>query len=303
MEFRGTTLPDAVLATDIPIWPKTSGKVRDIYDVGENLLIVSSDRISAYDSILASGIPQKGRVLTQLSIFWFDFLQSVTENHLITADISAMDERLIRYANEVTGRTMLVKKAEVIPVECIVRGYLAGSGWRSYEKTGQICGIKLPEGLRQSEKLPEPIFTPTTKATEGHDEDISMEAAENAVGADVAAEIRDKSLEIYTKAAEFAASKGVIIADTKFEFGICQGKVILIDEVLTPDSSRFWPADDYEPGRSQKSYDKQYVRDWLDESGWDHSPPAPGLPDEVVVNTLAKYVEAYERITDNEFTL
>jgi len=301
LQFRGKDLPEAVIETDVPFWAKSSGKVRDIYDTGENLLIVATDRISAYDSVLGSGIPCKGRVLTGLSLFWFDFLEDVTENHLVETDLSKIDQRLPERADILEGRTMLVTKAQVIPVECVVRGYLAGSGWRSYRASREVCGISLPPGLKESDQLPEPIFTPATKAESGHDENISFERMAKTVGAETARELRDRSIAIYEKASRYARERGVIIADTKFEFGTVDGRVILIDEVLTPDSSRFWPADDYEPGRSQKSFDKQYVRDYLDESGWDHSPPAPGLPGEVVLRTLERYVEAYERLTGRTF--
>ncbi|MHC4712180.1 MAG: phosphoribosylaminoimidazolesuccinocarboxamide synthase [Planctomycetota bacterium] len=302
MEFRGKKLPEAVISTQLPFWSKSSGKVRDIYDAGERLFIVASDRISAYDFVLGSGIPLKGKVLTGLSLFWFDFLKDVAPNHLITADITSADERLTEHAELLSGRSMLVKKATVVPIECVVRGYLSGSGWRGYRKDGRVCGIELPEGMKESDKLSEPIFTPATKAAEGHDENITLDKAADIVGRDVAEEIRDKSIAVYEKAAAYALTKGIIIADTKFEFGFADGSIILIDEVLTPDSSRFWPADDYEAGRSQKSFDKQYVRDYLDASGWAHSPPVPALPDEVVVRTLEKYVEAYERVTGGEFT-
>ncbi len=302
MKFRGKELPCAVTGTDIPFWQKRSGKVRDVYDAGEHLLIVATDRISAYDSVLGSGIPLKGKVLTGLSLFWFDFLKSVTPNHLVSAEPAKARKELAPYAGTLAGRSMLVKKAKVVPVECVVRGYLSGSGWKGYAKDGEVCGIRLPKGLRESDKLPEPIFTPATKAEEGHDENISFERAADIVGKETASVLRDRSIAVYTKAADFARTKGVIIADTKFEFGVCGGEVILIDEVLTPDSSRFWPASDYEPGRGQKSYDKQYVRDYLDASGWDHQPPAPALPDEVVVRTLEKYVEAYERLSGKKFT-
>jgi phosphoribosylaminoimidazole-succinocarboxamide synthase len=302
MDFRGKPLPEAVVETSLPGLTRKSGKVRDIYDVGDGLLIVASDRISAYDSILATGIPLKGRVLTGLSLFWFDYLADVTPNHFITSDLDEIGNGTLEAGEIFAGRSMLVRKARVIPIECVVRGYIAGSGWRSYKASGEVCGIEIPGALRQSDKLGEPIFTPSTKAEEGHDENISFEETVNTVGAEVAREIRDKSLAIYKKAADYAAERGVIIADTKFEFGVCDAGIILIDEVLTPDSSRFWPADDYEPGRSQKSFDKQYVRDYLDESGWDHRPPAPPLPDEVVIGTLDKYVEAYERLSGETFT-
>jgi phosphoribosylaminoimidazole-succinocarboxamide synthase len=288
---------------EIPFWPVRRGKVRDVFDTGKHLLIVASDRISAYDSILATGIPLKGRVLTQLSLFWFEFLKSVTPTHLVTADVLSVDKRPENYAAQLAGRSMLVRKASVIPVECVVRGYLSGSGWRSYRQSGEICGHKLPNGLKESDKLPEPIFTPTTKADVGHDENITFEETVAVLGRRLAETVRDRTIEIYSKAAEYARTRGVIIADTKFEFGTVDNEVILIDEVLTPDSSRFWPADDYEPGRPQRSYDKQYVRDWLDASGWDHQPPAPGLPDDVTLKTVEKYVEAYERLTGATFSL
>jgi len=312
MRFRGKTLPPAVTETSIPFWPKRSGKVRDVYDTGEDLFIVATDRISAFDSILGTGIPAKGRLLTGLSLFWFDFLAGVMPNHLITADVAKADKRLAAkglaakglaaQAKTFAGRSMLVKKAKVIPIECVVRGYITGSGWKSYKSTGEVCGIRLPAGLRESDKLAQPLFTPSTKAESGHDENISFEETVRSVGRETATALRDKSIEIYVKAAEYALTKGVIIADTKFEFGVSDGRIILVDEVLTPDSSRFWPADDYAPGRGQKSYDKQFVRDYLDASGWDHQPPAPGLPDDVVLKTLEKYVEAYERISGQKFT-
>lgn len=301
MRFRGRQLPPAVTSTNIPFWPRRSGKVRDVYDTGENLLIVATDRISAYDSILGSGIPGKGRLLTALSLFWFEFLKDVTPNHLVTTDVVKADKRLLPFSEVAAGRSMLVKKAKVLPIECVVRGYLSGSGWKGYKESGAVCGIKLPAGLVESDKLPEPIFTPATKAETGHDENISFEQAANAIGREAAATLRDSSKAIYQKAADYAATRGIIIADTKFEFGVADEGIILIDEVLTPDSSRFWPADDYAPGRGQKSYDKQYVRDYLDEIGWDHQPPAPALPDEIVTRTLEKYVEAYERLSGEKF--
>jgi len=302
MEFRGRELPPVVTSTNIPFWPKRSGKVRDIYDTGDKLLIVATDRISAYDSVLGSGIPGKGRLLTGLSLFWFEFLEDVTPSHLVTTDVAKADKRLLPFSQVAAGRSMLVKKAEVIPVECVVRGYLSGSGWKSYRESRKVCDISLPAGLAESDKLPEPIFTPSTKAETGHDENISFDGAAGMVGRDTARVLRHRSIEIYTKAAAYALTKGIIIADTKFEFGVSDGRIILIDEVLTPDSSRFWPADDYAPGRGQKSFDKQYVRDYLDKSGWNHQPPAPALPDEVVVRTLEKYVEAYERLSGDKFT-
>jgi phosphoribosylaminoimidazole-succinocarboxamide synthase len=251
---------------------------------------------------LAGGIPGKGRLLTGLSLFWFEFLAGVTENHLVTADVAAADGRLKPYAGVLDGRSMLVRKAEVIPVECVVRGYLSGSGWKSYRASGEVCGVKLRPGLLESDRLPAAIFTPATKAEEGHDENISFERAVDIVGRQTATQLRDKSIAIYSRAADYARSKGIIIADTKFEFGVRDGRIILIDEVLTPDSSRFWPADDWQPGRAQKSFDKQFVRDYLDSSGWNHQPPAPALPEDVVANTLDRYVEAYERLSGMRFS-
>jgi phosphoribosylaminoimidazole-succinocarboxamide synthase len=278
---------DAALA-DLQL--HSSGKVREMYEVGDDLLMVASDRISAYDVVLPTPIPDKGRVLTQMSVFWFETTGHICPNHMISEDVP----------EEVEGRTLRVKRLEMYPVECVVRGYLSGSGWREYRETGAICGIQLPEGLRESDKLPEPIFTPATKAEIGdHDENVDFERAVELIGDRALMEqLRHLTLELYAHAAAHAADRGIIIADTKFEFGASPGaEVVLGDEVLTPDSSRFWPADDYEPGRSQASFDKQYVRDWLDRSGWDHTPPGPELPDDVVANTRAKYVEAYERIT------
>ncbi len=268
----------------------SSGKVREIYELGDDLLMVASDRISAYDVVLPTPIPDKGRVLTQMSVFWFETTQRICPNHLLSEDVP----------DEVAGRALRVKRLEMYPVECVARGYLSGSGWREYRETGAICGIELPDGLRESDKLPEPIFTPATKAEIGaHDENIDFDRAVELIGdRALMDELRHVTLELYEHARSHAAEHGIIIADTKFEFGASPGaEVVLADEVLTPDSSRFWPADGYEPGRSQASFDKQYVRDWLDESGWDHSPPGPELPEPVVANTRAKYVEAYERIT------
>ncbi len=268
----------------------SSGKVREMYEVDGDLLMVASDRISAYDVVLPTPIPDKGKVLTQMSVFWFETTREIVPNHYVSQDVPA----------EVAGRALRVKRLEMYPVECVARGYLSGSGWREYRETGAVCGIELPEGLRESDRLPEPIFTPATKAEIGeHDENIDFERAVELIGdRALMEELRRATLQLYAHAAEHAAARGIIIADTKFEFGSSPGaEVVLGDEVLTPDSSRFWPADDYESGRSQASFDKQYVRDWLDQSGWDHSPPGPELPDEVVANTRAKYVEAYERIS------
>jgi len=285
-----------------PLTPDSSGKVRDLYDLGDRLLLVASDRLSAFDVILDDPIPFKGEVLTKLSLFWFDLLSEVTENHLISADVTDLPERFKPHAEYLAGRFMLVKKATVFPVECIVRGYLAGSGLKEYNRAGTVCGIPLPAGLVESSRLPEPIFTPSTKAEIGdHDENVSFEVAAEIIGADAAAELRDKSLAIYSAARDHAATRGIIIADTKFEFGVIDGKVTLVDEVLTPDSSRFWPADVYEPGRSQPSFDKQFVRDWLEASGWDKTAPAPRLPADVIDATSAKYIQAYELITGHTF--
>ncbi len=273
------------------------GKVRDMYALDDSLLIVTTDRISAYDSVLGSGIPWKGQVLTHLTRFWLDYLSSLTPHHLITTDVDKMGEALAPYRDVLLGRTMLVKRADVLPVECVVRGYLAGSGWRGYQEDGTVCGVKLPEGLRESDKLPEPIFTPATKAETGHDENISFERMCEIVGEQMARRMRERSLAIYNRASDYAAERGVIICDTKFEWGLVAGELTLVDEVLTPDSSRFWPADTYEPGGPQLSYDKQFVRDWLDESGWDHQPPAPKLPVEVVRKTAEKYLQACRELT------
>ncbi len=271
------------------------GKVRDIYELGNRLLIVATDRLSAFDVVLPTPIPDKGRVLTQLSVFWFDKLANIVPNHVITAtDFSG---ELAPFAESLRGRAMLVRKTEPAPIECVVRGYITGSGWKDYQKTGKICGISLPAGLRESDRLPEPIFTPSTKATTGHDENISFEETVERVGRKLAERLRDTSIEIYNRAVEHAAARGILLADTKFEFGLDGDQLIWIDEALTPDSSRLWPADEYEPGRSQPSFDKQYVRDYLEKVGWNKQPPAPALPPEVVKATTAKYREAYERIT------
>ena len=271
------------------------GKVRDIYEVDENLLIVATDRLSAFDVVLPTPIPDKGKVLTQLSLFWFDKLHGIVPNHIITA--TDFTGALAPHASELAGRSMLVKRTEPIPIECVVRGYLSGSGWKDYQKTGRVCGIPLPSGLVESSQLPEPIFTPSTKATTGHDENISFEEAASRIGASLALRLRDVSIEIYTRAAAYASARGIIIADTKFEFGLAGHELIWIDEALTPDSSRFWPADEYEPGRAQPSFDKQYVRDYLERIGWNKQPPAPALPAEVVAATRARYRESYERLT------
>lgn len=274
------------------------GKVRDIYDLGENLLIVATDRLSAFDVILPDPIPDKGRVLTQLSLYWFDKMKDITPNHLVTADVDQFPEPLKLYRDELAGRSMLVKKCRPLPVEAIVRGYLAGSGWKDYQSTGKLCGHALPAGLQESAKLEKPIFTPSTKAELGeHDENIDVEKAAELLGRDMAQEVEKRSLAIYKRARDLAAEAGIIIADTKFEFGVHEEKLILIDEALTPDSSRFWPVDDYQVGRGQQSFDKQYVRDYLEKIGFNKTPPAPNLPSEVIQGTRARYVEALTRLT------
>lgn len=267
-----------------------------MYEDRQRLLIVATDRISAFDFILASGIPGKGRILTQMTLFWLDFLRSVTPNHFLSADTEGLPP-------EFAGRSMWVRKAEMFPVECVARGYLAGSGWKDYRATGSLCGIPLPQGLRESDALPEPIFTPATKATSGHDENISFDQAAQVIGTETAAKLRDLTLALYRKAADYARTRGIIIADTKFEFGVVDGGIILADEVLTPDSSRFWPADQYQPGRSQPSFDKQYVRDYLESIHWNKQAPAPGLPEEVARRTSEKYLEAYRALTGRELEL
>ena len=281
--------------------PDSHGKVRDIYDAGDSLLMVATDRISAFDYILPDEIPFKGEVLNRISAFWFDKFAEIVPNHLISIDTADYPAEFAEYKDYLAGRSMLVKKAKTIPIECIVRGYLTGSGKKTYDEDGTVCGIKLPEGLTEASKLPEPIFTPSTKADLGdHDENISYERCAEIVGEDIAAQIRDLSLKIYTAAAEYAAEQGIIIADTKFEFGIIDGKVTLIDECLTPDSSRFWPAASYEEGKVQPSYDKQYVRNWL-KANWDMTGDAPHLPADVIEETTKKYIEAYEIITGTKF--
>lgn len=276
------------------------GKVRDLYEVGDDLLIVATDRLSAFDVVLPTPIPDKGRVLTQLSLFWFDKLMGIVPSHLISA--KNFTGELAPYDAELEGRSMLVRKTEPIPIECVVRGYLSGSGWKDYKKSGSVCGIKLPEGLQDSSKLPEPIFTPSTKATTGHDENISFEETCARIGTDLGKRLKEVSIKIYQQAADYAAERGIIIADTKFEFGQLNGELIWIDEALTPDSSRFWPADEYRPGQAQASFDKQYVRDYLEQVGWNKQPPGPVLPANVVNATRARYREAYERITGASLT-
>jgi len=274
-----------------------SGKVREVFDLGDRLLFVATDRISAFDCILPNGIPRKGEVLTQISYFWFGQTSGIAPNHLTGKGDEPLPPELQKYSTLLDHRSMLVKKTQPLAIECVVRGYLSGSGWKDYRKTGCVCGIALPAGLRESSRLPQPLFTPATKAETGHDENISFEEACRIVGRDIAEQARDLSLKIYSFAAEYALKRGLIIADTKFEFGLLDGKLILIDEVLTPDSSRFWPADKYEAGRGQPSFDKQIVRDYLETLTWNKQPPAPALPPEVIAKTTAKYLEAYERLT------
>lgn len=278
------------------------GKVRDVYAVDDqSLLIVATDRISAFDCILPTPIERKGEVLTALSEFWFDKLQNVVANHLIESNVDAMPPAVQRHAQTLRGRSMLVKRAEVFPVECVVRGYLVGSGWKDYVRTGSVCGHKLPENLTESAKLPKPIFTPSTKAETGHDENITEDQVREIIGAEKTALLRDTSLRLYSEAEEYARARGIIIADTKFEFGLDKnGELLLVDEVLTPDSSRFWPADEYEPGRSQPSFDKQFVRDYLETLDWDKKPPAPEIPTEIAEATTARYLEAYRLLTGKE---
>ena len=273
------------------------GKVRDVYSVGGDLLIVATDRISAFDYILATGIEDKGRVLTQLSVFWFEFLRDLVPRHFLTAKVDEYPAGLRAFRDQLEGRSMLVRRAKMIDVECVARGYVVGSGWKDYQRTGAICGIQLPAGLLECSQLPEPIFTPATKAQSGHDENISFEEAARAVGEDVAAQLRNLTLAIYAKAAAYARTRGILLADTKFEFGFVDGALTLADEVLTPDSSRFWPADQYQPGHAQPSFDKQYVREYLEEIRWDKQPPAPGLPPDVAARTSEKYREAYRILT------
>jgi phosphoribosylaminoimidazole-succinocarboxamide synthase len=290
-----------LLKTDIPYLKlHNKGKVREIFEIDNNLLLVATDRISAFDVILPNGIPHKGSVLTQMSEFWFELIRELTENHLITTSIDEIDKITEEDRNLLRGRSMLVKKVDVIPVECIVRGYLAGSGWKEYKEHGTVCKISLPDNLKESDKLPEPIFTPSTKAESGHDENISFEEAVKITGRDLAEEISQKSIAIYKKASEYALTKGIIISDTKFEWGKYEDKIILIDEVLTPDSSRFWPLESYSPGKPQPSFDKQFVRDYLESCGWDKNPPPPSLPEDVIRTTSEKYLEAFAKLTGEE---
>lgn len=276
------------------------GKVRDVYDLKDKLLIVSTDRISCFDVVLPCGIPYKGNVLTSISVFWFDFIKDVIAHHLITADVDKYPPELKKYRKDLAGRSMLVLKTRPLPVECVVRGYLSGSGWKEYKQKQSVCGINLPAGLRESDKLAEPIFTPSTKADVGHDENVNQEYIENLLGRDMSENLKKASIEIYKRASEYALQKGIIIADTKFEFGIHNNQMIIIDEALTPDSSRFWPLEDYRPGQAQPSFDKQFVRDYLETLDWDKTPPAPALPKEIISRTTEKYLDAYRKLTGKE---
>jgi len=276
---------------------KIKGKVRNVYDLGDKLLIIVTDRVSAFDVVFDDLIPDKGRVLNSISAFWFDYTKDIIKNHVITTDVKEYPGELSKFVEELSGRSMLVKKIDMLPAECIVRGYLDGSALKEYQKTGEICGIKLPEGMKQGDKLPEPIFTPSTKASEGHDMNVSFEYLAKEIGPEMAEKLKNASIELYKKGSEFALTKGLILADTKFEFGVLDGELVIGDEMLTPDSSRFWDIKEYEPGRPQKSFDKQYLRDYLESIGWDKTPPAPKLPTDVIEKTRAKYVEAYEKLT------
>lgn len=295
-------LDPVILQTDFPdLQLRASGKVRDVYQLDdERLLFVATDRISAFDYVLATGIPYKGRVLSQISLFWFDFLSDIVPNHVITADVDRYPQPLQKYSDRLRGRSMIVQRAEMFPVECVVRGYISGSAWKEYQATGKVCGIELPAGLRESEAFPQPIFTPATKAVTGHDENISFARMCEILGTETSSHLRDITLRIYKKAAAYARQRGIIVADTKFEFGRTAKGITLADEVLTPDSSRFWPADKYEPGRGQESYDKQYVRDYLEQIRWNKQPPAPALPEEVARRTSEKYLDAYFQITGHK---
>jgi phosphoribosylaminoimidazole-succinocarboxamide synthase len=276
------------------------GKVRDIYDLGEHFLIVATDRLSAFDVVLPTPIPNKGQVLTQMSAFWFDHFKNFVPNHVVSTDVSDYPKNLHRFRDQIEGRSMLVKKAQVFPIECVARGYLTGSGLKDYNKTGQVCGIPLPPGLRDSDRLPEPIFTPSTKAVTGHDENISEQQASKIIGEDNIRILKELTLSLYSRGLEFALTRGIIICDTKFEFGVIDGQITIVDEMLTPDSSRFWPADQYSPGKPQPSFDKQFVRDYLEKIGWNKQPPAPALPEDIVTATSSKYVEALRVLTGRE---
>jgi phosphoribosylaminoimidazole-succinocarboxamide synthase len=292
-------MPNALYETRLPgIEPKARGKVRDIYDLGATLLFVASDRLSAFDYVLPDPIPDKGRVLCQISEFWFRRFADLVPNHVASTDMSALPANLRAHAAELEGRATIVRKLAMAPVECVVRGYLAGSGWKEYKANGTVCGIRLPQGLEESSRLPEPIFTPATKATTGHDENIPYSEVERLVGPDLAAQLRETSLALYTAGTRYAEERGILIADTKFEFGLEGDRLVLADEVLTPDSSRFWPKDEYRPGRGQSSFDKQYVRDWLEASGWDKQPPVPHLPPEIIDGTRERYLKIFGILTD-----
>ena len=287
-----------LLQVDLPGFKKLkSGKVREIFDLGDHLLLIATDRISAFDCVMPNGIPRKGEILTQISHFWFDQMAAVVPNHRVTKTHDPLPPVFAAYQDQLMGRSMIVQKAKPLAIECVVRGYLAGSGWKEYQTSRHVCGIRLPDGLQESSELPEPIFTPATKAETGHDENIPFERAVEMLGSDLAGQVRELSLRIYRTARAYAHDRGIIIADTKFEFGLFEGHLILIDELLTPDSSRFWPADHYQPGRSQPSFDKQFVRDYLDTLEWNKTPPAPALPMDIVSKTQAKYLEAYQRLT------
>jgi len=301
---QGALMANIVLQTNIADQKPKRGKVRDIYDLGDSLLIIATDRLSAFDVIMTNGIPYKGQILTQISKFWFEYLTDVTENHLITDDVTKFPSPFCDYPDQLAGRSMLVKKVEVLPIECVIRSYLTGSGWKEYQQSGTVCGQKLPEGILQCGKIQELIFTPATKAEIGeHDENISFDQCMEVIGKQSAEFVRDKSIAIFKKASAYAQTKGIILADTKFEWGLVDGKIILIDEVLTPDSSRFWPADKYQPGRDQESYDKQFVRNYLESINFDKSGPGVVLPADIVEKTSAKYIEAYEELTGKKFQL
>ena len=298
-------LDTVLLRTDYPeLELHASGKVRDVYNLdGDHLLFVATDRISAFDYVLATGIPHKGRVLTQISLFWFDFLKDIVPNHFVTADVNRYPKAIRQHADELRGRSMMVMRADMFPVECVARGYISGSAWKEYKATGSVCGVQLPPGLKESDKLPEPLFTPATKATTGHDINISFEEMCTLVDPELSRQLRDLTLRIYKKASDYARQRGIIIADTKFEFGKTAQGITLADEVLTPDSSRFWPADTYQPGKAQDSYDKQYVRDYLEEIRWNKQPPAPALPQDIALRTSEKYLGAYRQLTGRELEI
>jgi phosphoribosylaminoimidazole-succinocarboxamide synthase len=283
---------------DLPLFRR--GKVRDVYDLGDKLLIVSTDRVSCFDVVLPCGIPDKGKLLTSISVFWFNFIKDIIPHHLITTNVDEYPVNLKKYKSDLAGRSMLVLKTKPLAVECVVRGYLSGSGWREYKQKQSVCGINLPKGLKESERLPEIIFTPSTKAEVGHDQNISQKSVEDLVGVGLASRLKKMSIAIYKLASDYALGKGIIIADTKFEFGIYQDQLIIIDEVLTPDSSRFWPLQDYHSGQSQPSFDKQFLRDYLETLNWDKTPPAPGLPKEIIARTAEKYLDAYRKLTGKE---